>query len=116
MYFLIISITVIFDKRDNFLLKYFISVLLCYLASSCVVNNDDHRNIFGFKEIVFNFFYSFLEIDLYQFDIYFVLHTFGVFINNLVIKVTVWGMISSGMPQCNFSYMYRGNLSDNSMD
>ena len=60
MYFLIISITVIFDKRDNFLLKYFISVLLYYLASSCVVNNDDHRNIFGFKEIVFNFFYSFL--------------------------------------------------------
>ena len=91
MYFLIISITVIFDKRDNFLFKYFISVLLCYLASSCVVNNDDHRNIFGFKEIVFNFFYSFLEIDLYQFDIYFVLHTFEVFIDILVIKVTVVG-------------------------
>ena len=91
MYFLIISITVIFDKRDNFLLKYFISVLLCYLASSCVVNNDDQRNIFGFKEIVFNFFYSFLETDLYQFDIYFVLHTFEVFIDNLVIKVTVMG-------------------------
>lgn len=44
-----------------------------------------------FKEIVFNFFYSFLEIDLYQFDIYFVLHTLWVFINNLVIKVTVMG-------------------------
>ena len=49
------------------------------------------ETFFGFKEIVFNFFYSFLEIDLYQFDIYFVLHTLGVFIDNLVMKVTVMG-------------------------
>ena len=58
MYFLIISITVIFDKRDNFLLKYFISVLLYYLASSCVVNNDDHRNIFWFLRKLYLIFFT----------------------------------------------------------
>ena len=43
------------------------------------------------RKLYLIFFYSFLEIDLYQFDIYFVLHTFGVFINTLVIKETVVG-------------------------